>query len=165
MADGRNATSCVKLQTCHHVDINCTHRSSVSIPAYSGTDRCLIEWPSTSVASARSWQGACRKTRPTGGVSHSASLMVDQVPGLVHGRAVRAVADLVHVAFQRKRQRRACHMRVWADRFRVVDEISGLVHGSAIWQVPDIVQKLLLAISVQGLLIHGCLRRESCSPC
>merc|ERR1711972_83590 len=76
-----------------------------------------------------------------GNAGESWSLMIDRVPGLVHGRAIRAVADLVHVAFQRKRQGRSCHMRVGADRLWVINEVSGCVHGGAIWEIPDVIHE------------------------
>mmetsp|Transcript_62305 Transcript_62305/g.163596 ORF Transcript_62305/g.163596 Transcript_62305/m.163596 type:complete len:616 (+) Transcript_62305:129-1976(+) len=65
--------------------------------------------------------------------------VVGQVASLVHGRAVRAVADVVDEALQRRQQRGAGLVRVGADGLRVVDGVAGHVQGGAVTEVADVV--------------------------
>mmetsp|Transcript_54863 Transcript_54863/g.161315 ORF Transcript_54863/g.161315 Transcript_54863/m.161315 type:complete len:207 (-) Transcript_54863:12-632(-) len=101
--------------------------------------------------------------------------MVAQVASLVHGRAIRHVANVILVALQRRRQRGAGHVRVGADRLRVVHPIPGLVHGGAVRQVAHVVAEdrlrqvgaghmrvrahgLRVVHGVAGLVVRGAVR-------
>merc|ERR1712203_1342882 len=67
------------------------------------------------------------------------STVVHEVPGQLQVCAIREVADVIHVALQRRWQWRARHVQIRTHRLRVVDRIASEIHGRAIWQIPDTV--------------------------
>merc|ERR1712203_216021 len=80
------------------------------------------------------------------------STVVHEVPGQLQVCAIREVADVIHVALQRRRQWRARHVLIRTDRLGVVDRVASAIHGRPIWQVPNFVAKLLSGIRLRGLL-------------
>merc|ERR1711974_179307 len=73
--------------------------------------------------------------------TNRSALVVGQVPGRGHGRAIRQIADVVRVTLEGRRQGRTCGMPVGPNGLRMVDVVARSIHGCAVREVTYVVDE------------------------